>query len=92
LLALILKTLHGLAAFWLIAGLVGRYAAPAKTERSDDIRAVCAIMPVAGVFEKSMVIPGSMAVLVAGLLTAWTAGGRYWALTTAGGSTGYWSR
>jgi hypothetical protein len=73
-LALVLKALHVFAAMWLVAGLIGRYVALSKAEQSRDIHAIRSILPVAGVFENSMVIPGSTAVLVAGLLTAWTKG------------------
>jgi hypothetical protein len=73
-LGLVLKTLHVLTAMWMIAGGVGRFVALSKAERSTDIRSVRAILSVAGVFENAMVIPGSTAVLLAGLVTAWAQG------------------
>lgn len=72
--ALLLKLLHVLAAFWLVTGLLGRYVALTKAEQSRDIDGVLSLLPVAGVFERAMVIPGSSAVLIAGLATAWAQG------------------
>ncbi len=73
-LAPILKVLHVFAGFWMTAGLIGRYVALAKAEQATDLATLRAVMPVAAVFEQRMVIPGSAAVLAAGLLTAWTEG------------------
>ncbi len=71
---LALKLLHVLVAIWLITGLVGRNLALAEAKKADDIRAVKSLMQLVGRFDNLMVIPGSMAVLVAGLLTAWAEG------------------
>lgn len=73
-LANILKLLHIFAAIWLIIGVVGRYVAMQKAEQSTDMGAVRALLSVAGVFERGFAIPGSLAVLVAGLVTAWAQG------------------
>jgi hypothetical protein len=70
----ILKLLHIITAIWVITGVIGRYVALSKAENSTDLNAVRAILPVASVFENMMVIPGSTAVLVAGLFTAWAQG------------------
>lgn len=72
--ALFLKLLHVLAAFWLVTGLLGRYVTLYKAEQSTKIEAVLSLLPVGAVFERAMVIPGSFAVFVAGLATAWAQG------------------
>jgi uncharacterized membrane protein len=70
-LALLLKLLHILTAIWLVTGLVGRYILLARAEKSRDIHEMASLLPVATIFERAMVIPASMAVFAAGLLTAW---------------------
>lgn len=72
--SLFLKLIHVLAAVWMTTGIIGRYVAMQKAEESKNIHTVKALMSVAGVFERIMVIPGSFAVLVAGLITAWVQG------------------
>ena len=71
---LILKLLHIGAAFWLIAGIVGRSVVLFKAEHSLEIQTVRTLMPVANIFERTMVVPGTYAVFLAGLLTAWVQG------------------
>jgi hypothetical protein len=73
-LALFLKFLHVAAAMWMVTGLVGRSVVLSKAGRSADIHEVRTLLPVSTIFEKSMVIPGSSAVLIAGLITAWAQG------------------
>ena len=63
------KLLHILSGFWLVAGLLGRTVAIAQARREADIGRIEALMSAAGRFEKLMVIPGSVAVLVLGLIT-----------------------
>jgi hypothetical protein len=70
-LAILLKLLHVATAFWLVAGVVGRNVVRAKAEHSTDIRAVQTLISAADSFERRMVRPGTMAVILAGLLTAW---------------------
>jgi hypothetical protein len=73
-LAQVLKLIHIAAAFWLIAGVLGRTVVLSKAEHSTEISTVRTLLPVAGVFERGMVIPGTSAVFIAGLLTAWAQG------------------
>jgi hypothetical protein len=73
-LALLLKLLHVFTAIWLIAGLIGRYVALAIAGHSRDVHAILAVLPAAGIFERRMVIPGSAAVLVAGIVTTFAEG------------------
>jgi Predicted integral membrane protein (DUF2269) len=73
-LASVLKLIHVFAAFWLVTGIIGRYVALNKAEQSTDIPSLRVLIPVASVFERGMVLPGSFAVLIAGLVTAWIQG------------------
>jgi hypothetical protein len=71
---LIFRLLHILAAFWFIAGLISRWAAFAQARRAEDIRSTSTLLRLSELFEGTMVIPGSMLVLVLGLLAAWAQG------------------
>jgi hypothetical protein len=73
-LAAFLKFLHVAAAMWMVTGIIGRTVVLAKAGRSADIHEVRTLLPLSTIFEKSMVIPGSSAVLIAGLVTAWAEG------------------
>jgi hypothetical protein len=73
-LALILKLLHVFAAIWLMIGIIGRTVLLSRAEHSQEIESVRVLLPVAHIFESKMVIPGSSAVLLAGLVTAWVQG------------------
>jgi hypothetical protein len=72
-----LVLLHVLSAFALIAGLVGREFTRAYARRQDEIKSFIQLIGLSGWFESKLVIPGSNAVLVLGLLTAWV---RRWPL------------
>ena len=63
--------LHVAVAFWFVGGLIGRNLTLAKARASTEIVVVGELTELAGRFERFMVIPGSAAVLVAGLLAAW---------------------
>jgi hypothetical protein len=71
LLALLLKVLHVLTAIWFISRLLGRWVALGQVARSDNIHTTYALTDLVGRFERTMVIPGSLILLVTGLLTAW---------------------
>jgi uncharacterized membrane protein len=72
LLALLLKVLHVLTSIWFISGLLGRWVALGQATRcSDNIHTTRTLTDLAGRFERTMVIPGSLILLVTGLLTAW---------------------
>src|SRR4051794_7940736 len=60
--------LHGATAFWFVAGLAGRDVSMTRAARATDIGSVQAITGVAGVFDRFFVVPGSIAVLIAGLI------------------------
>jgi hypothetical protein len=63
---------HIASAFWFVAGLAGRDVTLARARTAGDVGAIKALTDTAGVFDKRMVIPGSMAVLVFGLVAAFT--------------------
>jgi uncharacterized membrane protein len=73
-LALGLKFLHVIIAFWMTAGLLGRGVAQLRAERTTDIRSLQLLVELIGRFDRLMVIPASAAVFVFGLLTAWAQG------------------
>jgi hypothetical protein len=60
--------LHVATAFWFVAGLAGRDVSITRAARATDIASVQALTGAADVFDRFFVIPGSIAVLVAGLI------------------------
>lgn len=66
--------LHVAAAFWFVAGLLGRNVTMARARSSSDLRTLDELVTLGGRFERTMVIPGSFAVVVLGLLAAWALG------------------
>jgi uncharacterized membrane protein len=70
----LLRLLHVLTAFRLVTGLIGRAVTLGRAEQSEDIGIAKALVETGGRFETLMVIPGSIAVLVLGLLTAFAQG------------------
>ena len=73
-LPLILKLLHIFTAIWLVTGIIGRYMVLSRVSNSPSIREIQTLLPIATIFEERMVIPGSTAVFLAGLVTAWAQG------------------
>lgn len=77
---------HVVSAFWLIAGLAGRDVTLSRARRATEVRDVAAIADVAGRFDRLLVVPGSIAVVLLGLASVWTehlditARGSRWAL------------
>lgn len=63
--------LHVLVAFWFVAGLIGRDVTLAKARGTTDAHLVGELAELAGRFERMSVRPGSIAVLILGLLAAW---------------------
>ena len=80
--------LHVLCGFWFVAGLVGRDVTLGKARRIRDIGVIVELAELAGRFDRLMVVPGSIAVFVLGLITAWiqgrpfTGSGNWWLLTS----------
>jgi hypothetical protein len=74
----VLTFLHVASAFWFVTGLVGRDVVLARARRSEDLGRVRTLLEASGPFERLMVVPGSFAVLVLGILTWWAAGIPLW--------------
>ena len=73
-LSLGLKLLHVLSAFWFICGVAGRGVTFRLAKEASDVRATAGLLKASEVFERRMVIPGSMAVFLMGVLAAWAGG------------------
>src|SRR6478672_9258216 len=73
-LALILKLLHIVIAFGFVGGVLGRTFAMGQASRTADVTTIQALVQLGGRFEYLMVRPGSLLLLLGGLLTAWVEG------------------
>jgi hypothetical protein len=60
--------LHVATAFWFVAGLAGRDVSITRAAHAADLTSIRALVGAAGVFDRFFVMPGSIAVLVAGLI------------------------
>ena len=80
--------LHVATAFWFVAGILGRNITMARARTATDIRTLDELVGLSGRFERMMVIPGSIAVSLLGLLAAWALGqplvgaDNWWLLTS----------
>jgi uncharacterized membrane protein len=70
----LMRLLHILTSIVFISGLLGRSIAYAQARRADDIHVAGTLLQNSQRFEQWMVIPGSLALLLFGLLTAWLQG------------------
>jgi uncharacterized membrane protein len=70
----LVKVAHALTGFWFVAGIVGRSVLQVRAERTRDVGVVKVLVELIGRFDNLMVIPGSSAVLVLGLVSAWLEG------------------
>lgn len=68
---LLMKLLHVLAAFWMISGVIGRDLTFWRAGKVTDVQAAHALLQASEFFERSAVIPVSVAVLVFGLILTW---------------------
>ena len=84
--AILMKLLHVGAAFWFITGLFARNLTLTQMGRTTDIQVFQGLVQLAGRFENGGVIPGSLAVLAVGVLTAWAQGWPAAGLLPAAGS------
>ncbi len=73
-LAIVIKLLHVLSAMWLVSGLLGRRLAVGQAAQATNIHTLSDLVKLGGQFEQRMVIPGSSAVFLLGLATAWLQG------------------
>lgn len=69
-----LKVLHVLIAIGFVSGLIGRAVILRLAARSSEVARLGPRLEASGIFERWLVIPGSMAILVSGILLAWLAG------------------
>jgi hypothetical protein len=67
---ILLKLLHVLTGIWFISGLLGRWIALDQAAKATDVRMATTLVGLGGTFERLMVIPGSIAVLVFGFVVA----------------------
>lgn len=77
----LVKVLHILAVTAVIAGVVGRALIRARLVRLDDIHLVREFVDLEGHFDQWLVIYGSLATLLTGLLLTWLG---HWPLLNAG--------
>src|SRR5512143_3957606 len=70
----IIKLLHVFVAFWFIGGGFDRQLALSQAANATDVNVLGGLADLAGKFDRLMVIPGSNAVLLIGLITAWAGG------------------
>lgn len=68
---LLMKLLHVLAAFRLIAGVVGRDFTFWQAGRANNVQSVHGLLQLSEFFERRAVIPVSMLVLLFGLVVTW---------------------
>lgn len=66
--------IHVLAVFVLVAGIIGRSVVMARAGRTADLGELRTLIGISHVFETRMVRPGTLIVLLAGLLAAWLRG------------------
>jgi uncharacterized membrane protein len=77
----LVKVLHILAVTAVIAGVVGRALIRARLLRLDDIHIVSEFMQLEGHFDEWLVVRGSIATRLPGLLLTWLG---HWPLVNAG--------
>ena len=78
------KLLHLLTVLALVAGLIGRNITFRMAQRSQDLSALAALLSASLGFERRLVIPGSMLVLLTGRVAVWTG---HWQFRSAGQPT-----
>ena len=77
----LVKVLHLLAVTAVIAGVVGRALIRARLLRLDDIHIVSEFIQLEGHFDEWLVVRGSIATLLTGMLLTWLG---HWPLVNAG--------
>jgi uncharacterized membrane protein len=70
----LIKVAHAFTGFWFVGGILGRTLTQVRAERTTDIRVVKPLVELIGRFDSVMVIPGSIAVLILGVVAAWIEG------------------
>jgi uncharacterized membrane protein len=70
----VFRFLHIISAIWFVGGLFSRQLVRRYLKQTDDIQQLAIFSQAAGKIETGMVIPGSMAVVVIGVILAVIAG------------------
>jgi uncharacterized membrane protein len=70
----VIVLLHVLSAGWFVSGLVGRAVTWRYAREATVASTTVALLRASEYFDRMMVIPGSMVILVLGLLAAWQGG------------------
>jgi uncharacterized membrane protein len=70
-LADVLRFLHVVSAFLYVSGLIGRDVVLGGARRSEDLERVRTLLDASGPFDRRMVVPGSIGVVILGILTWW---------------------
>jgi len=78
------KLLHVISVLALVAGLIGRNVTFRMAQRSQDLSALAALLFASLAFERWLVIPGSLVVLLTGGIAAWAG---HWQFRAAGQPT-----
>jgi uncharacterized membrane protein len=71
---LLLDVVHVLTAMLFVAGLIGRAATFWRAGQAQDVQTVGSLLSLSEWFERTLVIPAYVGVLITGLLVAWLAG------------------
>lgn len=77
----LIKLVHVVLGFTLVAGLIGRWTLERRASSADDPETAFAISQAGGLFERLVLVSGP-GIIVAGLATAWLKGYPYLGLTT----------
>jgi hypothetical protein len=84
----LLLLLHVFSAIAFYCGIAGRLATFELARRAAGVQAVTALLRASDFFERRLAIPGSMLVLLFGILV--TVGGPWWRLASAAGANAGW--
>lgn len=82
--ALLLRVLHVGTAMLLVAGLVGRSASFRRAGQTQNIHSAASLLYLSEWFERTLLIPASVGVLITGLLAAGQTGWSLWGALTRG--------
>jgi uncharacterized membrane protein len=70
----LIKVAHAFTGFWFVGGILGRTVTQVRAERTTEIGVAKVLVDLIGRFDSLMVIPGSIAVLILGVVAAWIEG------------------
>jgi len=67
---LFFKFLHIVSVIWFVGGIFSRQLVRRAAKKTDDVHVFANLNQAAGIMEKAMVIPGSMAALILGIIVS----------------------